>query len=214
MAINALIAKQIFDQNPGKEFYVEESFPLDWMYPRLEPAGQIMKINREPLATLPDSVIERDRDYWSRRVDAMLGSWLRPETSVAAVAQFAEKVYSAKDLSGFQGDPLFVQGWWAQKAFSKWRSSIGGVYSWRAMNAPNATERKRMADAADFAFRQAYAMCPSSPEALYRYVNQLAGERRFADAILLAEATLKVEPNAQTKRLVDELKRLSEGAPK
>src|SRR5439155_23629436 len=33
MAINGLIAKKIFDSNPKYEFYIEESFPLDWMYP-------------------------------------------------------------------------------------------------------------------------------------------------------------------------------------
>jgi hypothetical protein len=39
MSINGLITKVIFDRNPDREFYVEESFPLDWMYPYLEPHG-------------------------------------------------------------------------------------------------------------------------------------------------------------------------------
>ena len=52
MSINALLAKIIFDRNPGHEFYIEESFPLDWMYPHLEPHGLIMKIDRQPLAAL------------------------------------------------------------------------------------------------------------------------------------------------------------------
>ena len=30
MMVNALIAKVIFDKNPDREFYVEESFPLPW----------------------------------------------------------------------------------------------------------------------------------------------------------------------------------------
>ncbi len=33
MSINALMTKVIFDRHPDREFYVEESFPLDWMYP-------------------------------------------------------------------------------------------------------------------------------------------------------------------------------------
>src|SRR5205814_9781722 len=37
MSINGLITKIIFDRNPDREFYVEESFPLDWMYPHLSP---------------------------------------------------------------------------------------------------------------------------------------------------------------------------------
>src|SRR5206468_1233252 len=44
MAINGLLSEMIFERNPDQEFYVEESFPLDWMYPRLSPHGLIMKI--------------------------------------------------------------------------------------------------------------------------------------------------------------------------
>ena len=42
MSINGLLTKVIFDKNPTNEFYVEESFPLDWMYPHLTPHGVIM----------------------------------------------------------------------------------------------------------------------------------------------------------------------------
>src|SRR5688572_12650062 len=57
MAINGIIAKRIFEANPRKEFYVEESFPLDWMYPHLTPHGLIMKINREPLKEMPEEAV-------------------------------------------------------------------------------------------------------------------------------------------------------------
>jgi len=43
MQINGLLAKIIFDRETNREFYVEESFPLDWMYPNLEPHGLILK---------------------------------------------------------------------------------------------------------------------------------------------------------------------------
>ena len=46
MEINGLLCKVIFDNNPTNEFYVEESFPLDWMYNYETPFGVIMKINR------------------------------------------------------------------------------------------------------------------------------------------------------------------------
>ena len=70
MEINGLIAKIIFDQNTNREFYVEESFPLDWMYPHLEPHGLIMKINRQPLAALSADIVQRDHDYWAKVIDA------------------------------------------------------------------------------------------------------------------------------------------------
>ena len=46
MVINGLLCKVIFDNNPTNEFFVEESFPLDWMYHYETPFGVIMKINR------------------------------------------------------------------------------------------------------------------------------------------------------------------------
>src|SRR5205085_644757 len=82
MAINALLAKRIFEKNPNREFYIEESFPLDWMYPHLTPNGFVMKINRDALAELSEAIIQRDRKFWRGRVDDMIGAWLTEETPV------------------------------------------------------------------------------------------------------------------------------------
>jgi hypothetical protein len=46
---------------------------------------------------------------------------------------------------------------------------------------------------ADFAFRQAFVLCPTSPEAVFRYINLLLGQKRLDDAILLAEAAVRLE---------------------
>ena len=58
MMINGLLCKVIFDHNPTNDFYVEESFPLEWMYPYETPFGIIMKINRNPLVALPDGCVQ------------------------------------------------------------------------------------------------------------------------------------------------------------
>jgi beta-lactamase regulating signal transducer with metallopeptidase domain len=206
MAINARLAKIMFDKNSNREFYVEESFPLEWMYPHLEPHGLIMKINREPIATLSDEVVQKDHDYWQGRVNEMIGNWLTADTSVRTVTDFAEKVYGRKDLSGFTGDPKFIHDDYAPKMFSKWRSSIGGIYSWRigvsSDNDPtpaaylpkNDAERQRMIAEADFAFKQAFALCPTSPEAVNRYINFLTGQGRKADALLIAQTAAHLDP--------------------
>jgi beta-lactamase regulating signal transducer with metallopeptidase domain len=195
MAVNALIARIIFDKNPGREFYIEESFPLDWMYPHLLPNGLIMKINREPLTVLSEDIVRQDQEYWSSYLKPIIGDWLTAETKVQQVADFIEKVYRDHDFSGFTGDPDFIRDNWSQKAFSKLRSSIAGVYAWRATQSKDAAERQRMIAEADFAFRQALALCPNSPEAVFRYVNLLLGANRAADAGLVAATAVKLTPD-------------------
>ena len=208
MNINGLLARIIFDRNPDREFYVEESFPLDWMYPQLTPHGLIMKVNREPLARLSDEVLQQDHDYWSNYLRPLLRDGFNDDSTVADLTAFVEKVYLRHDLKGFTGDPQFVADLWAQKAFSKLRTSIAGVFAWRANEATDPAEKQRMNRAADFAFRQAYSLCPGSPEPLYRYVNLLLAGNRLDEAILLAETNLKFEPdNTQIKDLIEQLKK-------
>lgn len=93
MQINAYLTKMLFEKNqriteartnertrpagsavvphdPDPEhprqraFYVEESYPMPWMYPYLTPHGLIMKLNNEP-TELTDEVVEKDRAFWN-----------------------------------------------------------------------------------------------------------------------------------------------------
>jgi hypothetical protein len=213
MSINGLIAKIIFDRNPARDFYIEESFPLNWMYPYLEPHGLILKINRQPQAQLADEVLAQDHQYWRRLMGGMIGDWLNDQTSVSDLAGFVNRVYVRKDLNGFAGDPLFIQNEYAKKIFSKLRSAIAGVYAWRlSTNTPaefrpkTDTEKQRLVEEADLAFRQAFALCPYSPEALFRYENFLMQFNRLNDGLLLAQATVEVEPkNGQAQDLLRKL---------
>jgi hypothetical protein len=192
IGVRELLTKTIFDKNPDREFYVEESFPFDWMYPYLEPHGLIMKINRQQLPELSDEIVQRYSNYWTKYLTPMIGGWLKPDTTIEEVAAFAEKIHVKKDLSGFAGDPQFVQNEYWCNNFSKLRSSIGGLYAWRARHTADSGEKKRMNDAADFAFRQAWALCPYSPETVVRYVDLLMSQNRRADALLVAETAAKM----------------------
>jgi len=169
-----LLTKVIFDQNPTNEFYVEESFPLDWMYDHLEPYGIIMKIDRQPLPEIGDDIVKRDHEFWSRYSDRLVGNWITYDTPVKEICDFVTRVYEHHDYTGFKGDRKFVRDDQAQKSFSKLRSSIGGVYSWRLSRARTPADQQRMLKEADFAFRQAFAFCPYSPEAVFRYTTLLA----------------------------------------
>jgi hypothetical protein len=198
MAINALLAKVVFDHETNREFYVEESFPLDWMYPHLEPHGLIMKIDREPITELSDETVRKDHEFWTSRVNPVIGNWLTDDTSVTDVCAFARKVYLKHDFKGFTGDRHFVQSDWSEW-MSKLRSSLAGVYTYRLGISPTGgivppeylaktdPERQRMIKEADFAFRQAFALCPQSPEVVFHYVQFLVDQKRTADAIAVAE---------------------------
>jgi len=202
MAVNGAMARLIFDRNPGREFFVEESFPLDWMYPHLVPHGFILAIAREPLPAVPPERVEEDRRFWQERLGQMLGDWLRPETPLSEVCAFAEKVFLRQDLAGFAGDPKYVASAPACQNFSKLRRSIAGLYSWRARNDPDPAGQRRMAEAAEFAFRQAFALDPRSPGAVFGLAQHLLGERRPADAFLAAETASKMAPeNSQVQSL-------------
>lgn len=221
MAINGLLTKVIFDHNPESEFYVEESFPLDWMYPHLTPYGIIMKINRKPVPEITEGMIKRDHEFWSEYSRRLIGNWITYDTSVKQIVDFVERVYLHHNYAGFKGDLKFVRDDQAQKAFSKLRSSIAGIYAWRLgltsgapvpakyLAPPNSPERQRIIKEADFAFRQAFAFCPYSPEAVFRYVNFLMNQGRPDDAVLVAETCRKLDPdNGQIVDLVDRLKNL------
>jgi len=214
MNINGLLCKVIFDNNPTNEFYVEESFPLDWMYPYETPFSVIMKINRKPLPELSQDIFDLDHKFWNDFTTRLCGNWITYDTTIKQICEFAERTYIGNNYKGYTGDRAFVRDNDAQKAFSKLRSSQAGVYAWRlGPQCPPEFRQKSKAtqDAlireTDFAFKQSFAFCPYSPEAVYRYVNFLLQFGRFEDAILIAETCKKLDPyNDQISNLIEQLK--------
>jgi tetratricopeptide (TPR) repeat protein len=56
-------------------------------------------------------------------------------------------------------------------------------------------------------FSIADGICPSSPEVVFRYVNLLADQKRFSDAIPIVERAMQADPsNQQFGGLLDQLK--------
>jgi hypothetical protein len=208
MEINSRLVKSIFQKNPDREFYVEESFPLDWMYPCLSPHGLIFELNHKPLTEVRVETVQQDQDYWKRLLAGALGDWLTDKTSVKEVCDFADKVYLRKDLAGFKGDAAFAENDMSRKCFSKLRSAIGGLYAWRTGQAKDEDEKVRMRQAADLAYRQSLALCPYSPEAAFGYVQLLETLKRHDDALRVAETFLRHDPdNVQAQGLVRQLRK-------
>ncbi|MBW8863414.1 MAG: hypothetical protein JF609_00525, partial [Verrucomicrobia bacterium] len=216
MNINGLLCKVIFDNCPTNEFFIEESFPLDWMYPYETPFGVIMKINRNPVTELSQEDMDRDHKFWSDYTTRLCGNFITYDTSVAEIAKFVDQAYIHNNYKGFTGARSFVRDDDAQKAFSKLRSSQAGMYAWRAdprTCPPEFRQKTAAAQAAliretDFAFKQAFAFCPYSPEAVFRYINFLLSQGRFDDAIIVCETCQKLDPfNGQVENTVTELKK-------
>ncbi|MGA3269161.1 MAG: DUF2723 domain-containing protein, partial [Verrucomicrobiota bacterium] len=232
MKINGLLCKVIFDHNPTNEFFVEESFPLDWMYPYETPFGIIMKLNRNPLPALPEDVFQKDHEFWCKYCQRTIGNWITYDTTVQQIADFAGKVYLHNDFNGFTGDRRFIRDEDGQKAFSKLRSSQAGVYAWRCSPAcPPEYRQKTPADEqalireTDFAYKQAFAFCPYSPEAVFRYVTFLTEQasnaenrgrfdqatRYFDDALTVAQTCVKFDPyNGQAQELIVSLNKFKQ----
>ncbi len=104
MLINGILAQMIFEHNKARHnFYVEESYVIQWMYPYLSPHGLIMQINSEPMPSLPPDNVAADMDFWD---------W-----------------YTRR----LTGDKKFLRDVVARKSFSKLRSAIAGLYVVRGM---------------------------------------------------------------------------------
>jgi tetratricopeptide (TPR) repeat protein len=213
MKINGLLCKVIFDNCPTNEFYVEESFPLDWMYPYETPFSDIMKINRNPVYEITPDIMNLDHKYWNDFTPRLCGNWVTYDTSVKEICDFAERTYIGNNFKGYTGDRKFARDDDAQKAFSKLRSSQAGMYAWRlSPQCPPEFRQKTAASQAaliretDYAFKQAFAFCPYSPEAVFRYINFLLPLGRFDDAILIAQTCQKLDPyNEQVSGLIKNL---------
>ena len=79
------------------------------MFPYLSPFGDIMKINRQPLAEITQAMIRRDHEFWSHYSDRSVGNWITYDTPVKEITDFVEKVYVRHDFTGFKGDRRFIR---------------------------------------------------------------------------------------------------------
>jgi tetratricopeptide (TPR) repeat protein len=183
------------------------------MYPYLTPFGIIMKINREPVPEITQEMIDKDHAFWRRYAERLTGDWITYDTTVKQICDWAEDVYLRHDYHALSGDRKFARDEDAQKAFSKLRSSIAcSIYQWRSrpQNSRSATERTRVTKEAEFAFKQAFACCPYSPEAVFHFMDLLLSRPtpRVDDAILILQTCHKLDPhNDQVTSWIDTLKR-------
>jgi thioredoxin-like negative regulator of GroEL len=170
-----------------------------------------MKINRQPVPEITQDIVDRDHQFWKHYSTRLIGDWITYDTPISNICDFAQVYYRKKVPANFTGDRRFLRDNDGQKAFSKLRSSIAGLYQWRVQEAARLgrTADQRVLKEAEFAFKQAYAFCPYSPEALFRYINLLLGMGRVDECLLLATTSQKLDPfNAQIENLIFELQKM------
>ena len=65
MKLNEILSKKIFEKNKGKHtMYVEESYPIEWMYDYMTPQGLVMKLNAEKTGAVSDEEVRENAEFW------------------------------------------------------------------------------------------------------------------------------------------------------
>jgi tetratricopeptide (TPR) repeat protein len=166
---------------------------------------------------LTQDIVDKDHAFWSQFSRRTIGNWITYDTTVKQVCDWAQNVYLRHDFAGFTGDRKFIRDDDAQKAFSKLRSSIGAsIYQWRSrpQNSRIPAERARVTKEAEFAFKQAFAYCPYSPEAVFHFMDLLLTQNRVDDALAILQTCHKLDPyNGQITDWIDQLTRGKSSTP-
>lgn len=102
--LHASVAEYIFSRNNADhEFFVEESFPMEWTYRHGEPSGFLLRLQAEELSEIGADVVERDFAFW----DGWLQKW--------------------------ENDPPFLRDFDARRSFAKLRVGQANLYRHREM---------------------------------------------------------------------------------
>lgn len=160
MKINEILAKKLFEKNKGQHaMYVEESYPIEWMYDYMAPHGLVMKLNAEKPGAVSDEEVRDNDEFWD---------WMTKQ--LLSCPQFAKRraEYWRRTADG-EWDPDHRMG---VRAFAKLRLTHAKLY---ARQAKNSIAFAR-------AIRQAIAIDPQDKETCINYaaflkVNKLDAVR-------------------------------------
>ncbi len=102
---HSAVTRLLWEKNRDRhEFFVEESFPLEWSYDHAVPHGLVYRINKEPMEKLPPEVVREDFAFWDG--------------------------YAARLLA----DAAYALDFDAKRSFSKLRATTGNLYRHRKMS--------------------------------------------------------------------------------
>ena len=173
-----------------------------------------MKLNRQSVLALSESVLDADRKYWGKLTDRFLGAWLTETTSVQTVCEFVERVYADAQLDGFTGDLEYVladRSHSPRRHFGKLRLAQAALFEWRLARARTPGEINAMKSAAEFAFKQLLALAPDDSEYVRRCARLFIDQKRPEDARRVLETGLRMNP--RSKRLTEMMGDLGSPGP-
>lgn len=160
-AMNAEFSRWVFQQNPGRQIYMEASwFMPEWAYDYAVPWGPVFEIRREPIARLEQAAIQRDHAFWSGGCKRMVGNGIRPEISIGELCDLVETIYLGKGMSDFKGDPEYLSDTVAQAWFGMARHATAALYQWHCIKAKDRDDKQRMLDESIFAYKQTFVLSP------------------------------------------------------
>ncbi len=194
MLVSERIVRVILEKNPGRDFFMEESFPLEGLYPNSVPHGLILQVSRQPVGRMAPAIIDADHKFWTKETRALLGNVLDENTSVRQLCAWTEKTHARSDLTEFTGSLPYLKDSEAPRYYSRCRSAIAALYQWRMKHSQDKDEVAVLSKEADFAHRQAVALHPYNPESVWRYVDFLLQQKRTEDAKVLIQTTLTLDP--------------------
>ena len=147
MKINEILAKKLFEKNKGQHaMYVEESYPIEWVYDYMTPHGLVMKLNAEKPGAVSDEEVRDNAEFWDWMTKRLLSD-----------PQFAKRRAERwRRTADGEWDPDHRMG---VRAFAKLRLTHAKFYARQAKN-PIAFAR---------AIRQAIAIDPQDKETCINY---------------------------------------------
>jgi len=122
MQINGLLVLKTLEKNPGRDFYLEESFAVQMLNPHMEPCGPIFRLHREAREGLGKGLIQANHLYWTDFLQEIFGERVASITNLDAVLLYLDGNYDSDFQSG-EAPSSLLKSVEARKAFAKLRGS-------------------------------------------------------------------------------------------
>lgn len=185
--INGKVMKELWQGNPGRTVLLEGPFVPDWAWEHATPLGPLLRIEHEPVKSLPPETVAADFAWWDAYLTRCYGQTVTAATPWPEIERMARTNFMGrKDLVPL--DSLWRLAKPSVVLFQRCsgpavqRGQIARLYSTKAQQETDPAAKRRLAEAATLAYRQAFAMCPTAKKVVDDYLYWLACVRNLEEA--------------------------------